>query len=221
MAQKISGKSLSYRKRKKVIKVAKTQTGNKRLYETLRLKEKAANERMRQLEKADIKSPAYLAVQAKLEILGKTRKGQRGRRFSETGRATYNEMEYLSKILDEFLGQETSKVTGARKYYDTVWSTANDNNKLSELGITKDMWLDFWETFPDNKKDRMYYSQSVKIFKAYMRKNGQLSDENKLTPEQIAEIIKNGEDLSHIYSDLGVTLNEVAAESVHHKGQEK
>lgn len=221
MAQKIKGKSLKYGKRKKVIKAARTQTGNKRLYNELRLKEKAANERMRQLEKQGIKSPAYLAVQGKLEIIGKTRKGERGRRFSETGRATYNEMQYLNKILDEFLGQETSKVSGARQYYDTVWSTANENNKLSELGITKDMWLEFWESFPDSKKDRMYYSQSVKIFKAYMRKNGVLSDENKLSPTEIATMIQNGEDLSSIYDDLGVTLDEVAAETVHHKGQKQ
>ena len=36
-----------------------TTKGNKRFYPELRLKQKAANERMRQLEKAGINSPAY------------------------------------------------------------------------------------------------------------------------------------------------------------------
>ena len=91
-----------------------TKAGKRRAFADLRLKEKAANERMRQLEKRDIKSPAYLAVQAKLEVLGKQTKGDRGRRFSETGKATYSEKAVLNKILDEFLGMETSTIKGAK-----------------------------------------------------------------------------------------------------------
>ena len=103
--------------------------GNKRFYSDLRLKEKAANERMRQLEKAGFNSPAYQAIQAKLEVLGKQTKGNRGRRFSETGKGTYNEREMQKKILNEFLHQKTSSISGAKDYYDRVWETANKDGK--------------------------------------------------------------------------------------------
>ena len=113
-----------------------------RFYEDLRLKEKRANERMRQLEKAKIKSPAYQAVQAKLEVLGKQTKGDRGRRFSETGKATYNEMEALEKILNNFLGYETSTLRGAKKYREDIWQTANNNNKLTSIILKLEIMLD-------------------------------------------------------------------------------
>ena len=59
-----------YRRREKAINYQKAATtGNKRFDPELRLMQKAANERMRQLEKQGIKSPAYNALQAKLEIL--------------------------------------------------------------------------------------------------------------------------------------------------------
>ena len=102
------------------------ERGNVRFYNDLRLKEKAANERMRQLEKRGLNSPAYQSVQAQLEILGKRTKGNRGRRFSETGKATYNEAELLNKILDNFLyEQSTSTVKGAKEYQKDVWESGS------------------------------------------------------------------------------------------------
>lgn len=189
------------------------ESGNRRFYADLRLKQKAANERMRQLEKQDIKSPAYQAIQAKLELMGKQRKGDRGRRFSETGKATYNEQEYLNRILDEFLGQKTSKVSGAKEYYDEVWSTADSNLGLSKAGITKEQWFEFWDNMPDKKKDRMFYSQQVKIFKAFMRKNGNLIDEGKLTIADVAESIQESKYLSEVLGKLDITLKEVTKEN--------
>lgn len=183
--------------------------GNKRFYSDLRLKEKAANERMRQLEKAGFKSPAYQAIQAKLEVLGKQTKGDRGRRFSETGKATYNEMQLLNKILDEFLGYETSTVKGARQYEKDVWESANKNNKLSDAGITRDDWLKFWQSMPD-RKERLYgSSQIVAIMRAYSKKNGELDDENKLSMEEIAEEIQASKNLKDAYNKLGLTPSEV------------
>ena len=190
-----------------------SETGQKRFFKELRLKEKRANERMRQLELADINSPALQAVQAKLEMIGKQKKGDRGRRFSETGRATYAESEYLNKILDEFLGAKTSKLSQAKQYYEDMWQSANTNDQLSNAGITKEQWLDFWENMPDKKKDRMYYSQQVKIFKAFMRKNGKLIDEGKMTVADIAESIQNAETLSDALGKLNVTLQEVTKET--------
>lgn len=188
---------------------------NVRFYNELRLKEKAANERMRQLEKSGIQSPAYQAVQAKLEILGKSTKGSRGRRFSETGKATYNEMEILDKILNEFLyEQSTSTVKGAKEYMDDVWNTANENNKLSDAGISRKEWLDFWESMPD-KKDRLYGStQIVAIVRAYSMKNGQLEDENKMSMQEIADEIQSSKNLKSAYASLGLSYKEVQSAKI-------
>ena len=187
----------------------------KRYYNDIRLKAKAANERMRQLEKADIKSPAYLAAQAQLEILGRKGRGNTGRRFSESGNYTYNEMERLDKILDEFLYQQkTSGLKGAKQYYEDVWAGANKSNQLADAGITKEQWFEFWENYPNKMKDRMYYDKAVKMFKAYMRKNKDIKSENKLTPAEIAQAIQNAETLKSAYKDkLGLTLSEVNKET--------
>jgi len=187
------------------------ERGNVRFYNDLRLKEKAANERMRQLEKRGINSPAYQSVQAQLEILGKQTKGNRGRRFSETGKATYNEAELLNKILDNFLyEQSTSTVKGAREYQKDVWESANANNKLSEAGISKDDWLHFWESMPD-KKDRMYgSSQIVAMVRAYSIKNNKLDDQDKMTVEEIADEIQNSKNLKSAYKALGLKYDEVS-----------
>ena len=177
----------------------------KKLYKELRLKEKAANERMRQLEKAGIKSPAYLAVQAKLEVLGKQTKGDRGRRFSETGKATYNEMQILNKILNEFLyQQETSTLKGAREYERDVWESANKNNKLAAAGISRQDWLDFWASMPD-RKERLYgSSQIVAMMRAYSMKNQKLEDDDKMSMEEIAEEIQASKNLKDAYKKLGL-----------------
>ena len=182
---------------------------NVRLYKELRLKEKAANERMRQLEKAGINSPAYQAVQAKLEVLGKQTKGNRGRRFSETGKATYNEMETLDKILNEFLYEsKTSTLKGAREYHRDVWETANKNNQLAAAGISRDDWLKFWESMPD-KKDRLYgSSQIVAMVRAYSMKNGKLEDDDKMTMQEIAEEIQASKNLKDAYKKIGITYKD-------------
>lgn len=215
---------------------------NVRFYKELRLKEKAANERMRQLEKFDMNSPAYQAVQAKLEILGKQTKGNRGRRFSETGKATYNEMEILNKVLDEFLyGDVTSTVKGAREYWDDVWSTANKNAHLDEIGISRREWLDFWETMGD-KKDRLYgSSQNVAIMRAFAIKKDanqkemqalrekkrltkkdqarleQLEDLDKMTTQEIADEIQASRNLKDAYKKLGLANSEVTAARINYQ----
>ena len=193
---------------------------NVRLYKELRLKEKAANERMRQLEKAGINSPAYQAVQAKLEVLGKRSKGGRGRRFSETGKATYNEMETLDKILNEFLYEsKTSTLKGAREYQRDVWETANKNNQLAQAGISRDDWLKFWESMPD-KKDRLYGStQIVAMVRAYSMKNGQLEDEDKMSMEEIAEEIQASKNLKDAYKKIGITYKEANAARIKRKAR--
>ena len=212
--------------------------GNKRFYSDLRLKEKAANERMRQLEKAGLNSPAYQAIQAKLEVLGKQTKGNRGRRFSETGKATYNEKELLNKILDEFLGQETSTLKGAKQYSEDVWNSANKNNQLAAAGISRGDWLKFWESMPD-RTDRLYgSSQNVAMIRAFtikreqiqnmsdkerekLVKDGTLTDaqleqftDDKFSMQEIADDIQASKNLKNAYARLGLTYSEVQAAKI-------
>ena len=168
----------------------------------LRLLQKTANERMRQLEKQERKSPAYRAIQARLEMMGKEVKGTRGRRFSETGKGTYNEREMQKRILKEFLGQKTSTLSGSKDYYDRVWNSANEGGKLTAAGISRQQWFDFFEALPDSKKDRMFYSQQVKIFKSFMRRHGELVDEGKLTVADIAEAMQEASQLNEVYANL-------------------
>lgn len=196
-----------------------SQKGFRSLRDDLRLKEKRANERMRQLEIAGIKSPAYQAVQAQLEVLARQTKGDRGRRFSETGKATYNESQYLEKILDEFLGYETSTVKGAREYRDEVWNSANKNNKLSEAGITRDEWFDFWEAMPD-RKDRLYgSSQILAMVRAYSIKNKELQDDDKMSVQEIADEIQASKNLKDAYKKLGLDYKEVQSARIKMKGK--
>ena len=194
---------------------------NKRFYAELRLMQKAANQRMVRLEQAGIKSPAYLAVQAKLEVLGKRTKGDRGRRFSETGKATYNEMEIQKKILEQFLyGDVTSTVKGAKQYEKDVWETANKNQKLSEAGISKDDWLNFWASMPD-RKDRLYGSeQIVAILRSFMiKRNEGIIDEDAFSVEEIADEIQASKNLKDAYKKLGLSPTEVRQAKIKKKAK--
>lgn len=222
MAQKGKTKLRDLGRRKSAEKIKSrvqkaTETGISTYSKELRLMEKAANERMRQLEKAGIKSPAYQAVQAQLEVLGKTTKGDRGRRFSESGKGTYNERELLNKILKEFLYEnQTSTLAGARQYEQDVWETANKNAKLSDIGITRDEWLEFWETMPD-RKERLYgSSQLVAMMRAYTKKNGELDDQDKMSMQEIAEEIQASKNLKDAYKKLGITTSEVTAARINY-----
>lgn len=209
--KKIVKPTLARRKRERAISSQKAAvTGQRRFYNELRLKQKAANERMRQLEKAGIKSPAYQAIQGKLEILGKQKKGDRGRRFSETGKATYNEMEIQMKLLSEFLSQETSTTRGATDYYDRVWATANANDKITAAGISREQWFDFWENMPTKKKERLLASeQYVTMIQAYALKNGNLEVEDKMSLEDIADYISSKETVKDAYQSIGLTYQDM------------
>ena len=166
MAKKTKLSDLSLKKSSKEIKQriqAASERGQRTKDNELRLLAKAANERMRQLEKVDITSPAYQAAQAKLEVLGRSKAGGKGRRFSETGKGTYNEREIQKRMIKEFLSAKTSTITGAKTFYDSSWNTANTNLGLEEAGISREQWFEFWENMPQKQKDRMYYSNQVKI----------------------------------------------------------
>lgn len=184
-----------------------------RMYNDLRLLAKKANQAMVRLERLGIETPAYQAVQAKLEILGKQTKGTRGRRFSETGKATYNEYEAQKKILTEFLNMKTRTQAGAKQWVENVWQGALDSDKgllLREAGITRDQWLEFWSNMPSNHKERFLGSeQIVKLMRTYLYKNRELADDQKMSIAEIADAIKKSESVTEGYKQLGLTYKDI------------
>lgn len=181
----------------------------KREYRDIQLMAKRVNERMRQLEKRDIKSPAYRSLQATLEMLGKRGTDNYGRRFSEGKMYTYAEAMSLRSVLTKALGRQTLSITGAKKYYDDVWAgaLANPALKLKENGISREQWFDFWENMPTKEKDRTYGSeQNVKLLIEYTRKHGKLGVDNAMSAEEIAAEIQASTSLKNAYDRLGISV---------------
>lgn len=193
---------------------------NKRYYKDLRLLAKRANQRMVELEKIGMRSPAYQAVQGKLEILGRSGTSDHGRRFSETGKATYNEYMRQKKVLEEFLGHKTSTLRGAHSYEKNIYDTASDWYGLDEAGISREQWAEFWQNMPGKHRDRMFSSDRIiSMVKAYTKKNGYLEPEDTLTMSEIASEIQAQSTLKGAYKSLGITYKEANAMFV--KGRDK
>ena len=179
-------------------------------YSDLRTLAKRANQRMRELEKRDAQSPAYQAVQAKLEMLGKRASASKGRRFSESGRASYNEYEAMRSVLEEFLfKQKTSTIRGYNEYVESVWQGALSSDRISTdikaAGITKDQWFAMWASLPD-KKHRAYDSEE------YIQALAQYSATHDNENFDVAKLMKEFEaatDLKSAYAGLGLSITDL------------
>lgn len=174
----------------------------------LRLMAKKANERMRQLEKQGINSPAFRAVQARLEQMGKQKAGDKGRRFSETGKGTRNEILAQKKALNDFLNQRTSTLTGAKEYRKKVLETAKERYHYDEYGIDDDEWLNIWDELDDYGEPEFGSDQVIEIIETYTRKN-------KDNPEamNITDLIRNIQGASSYQGALksiGLTIGDIA-----------
>ena len=189
------------------------QKGKERYYADLKRLAKVANQRMVELERRGIRSPAYNSVQAKLEILGRRSSDVRGRRFSETGKATYNQYEYEKKILTDFINAQTSTIRGAKKWSNDVWEGALKSDKglnLKGSGITKDDWLDFWQNMPANQSARTFGSETiVEMLRTYTVKNGKKKDEQKMSMQEIAEAIQNAKNTKAAHKALGINYKDI------------
>ena len=171
---------------------------------------KVANQRMRELEKRGISSPAYEAAQATLEAMGVKKGKATGRRFSETGKATYNEREAMKKALKKFVGATTSKVSGIKELRENIWNTADQNNALTAKGITKDQYFNIWKNLPDKKKDRIFGSQVyINIVSAAMKKNGRKKEENRLSVEEIVKAVEASKDYKSALKAVGLSYSDV------------
>lgn len=171
---------------------------------------KRANERIRQLERKAPGSSALKTVQARLQMMGKRSNGTIGRRFSETGKGTRNELKQLEKELNNFLEMETSTVKGYRKYRKNIFETANKRYNLKDNGINFDDYMEIWESLPESEKDRMYGSETIiNMVIAATKKNGKVKEENDLSIEEIIERIQNSKSVSDAYKSIGITYKDI------------
>lgn len=180
--------------------------GQVREFNDLRLMAKAANQAMVRLERLGIKSPAYDYAQAALAIMGQPTKGERGARFDERGKATYNEYEYMKRVIQKFLKATTRTQKGAREWVENVWQGGNKAYDLEAHGISKEDWLDFWKEMPANQKNRSFGSEViVYLMRAYSMKNGKKKDEQKMDIKEVAQKIQESKSLKEAYKNLGLT----------------
>lgn len=181
-----------------------------KFYDDLRLMAKRTNQRMVELEKRDMITPAYQAVQAKLEMMGRRSGEGRGRRFSETGKYTYAESQTIRQVLEEFLEAKTSTVRGAKMARDKAYETADSRYNLKEYGISKSDYFSFMAEWAEHNKDKLLSSeQAIEIYQAYEYKEGKANAENKLTSEEIADIIKSSKNVKQAYNKIGITYQDV------------
>lgn len=186
-----------------------------RFYKDLKQLAKRANQRMVRLEQAKggagIKSPAYEAVQAKLEMIGRQKGSTVGRRFSETGKASYNEYEQMKKILEEFLEQKTSTVKGANKFIEDVWQGAQKSKKFSvdlkKAGITKDEWFEIWKNLPSKKTERMYgSSEYIRLVAVYKSKKDKTEEDMEIG--DLIREFENGKNMKTALESMGLSFHD-------------
>lgn len=173
---------------------------------------KRANQRMVELEQHAINSPAYKAVQAALEMMGRRSKTAFGRRFSETGKGTENELRQQKAELEKFLNQKTSTVRGYKEYRKNVFEGANKKYNLTEAGITQDDYERLWLELPDKEKDRMYYASFyVEVMEVYemKRQSGQIKQENELMLTDIIRILEGSKNLKSALNEIGLKIGDI------------
>lgn len=173
---------------------------------------KRANQRMVEMESRNMKSPAYKAVQSVLEMLGRRSDKAGGRRFSETGKGTENELRQIRSELEKFLNQKTSTVSGYKKYRKEVYKGADKEYKLKEAGITQEQFEELWNELPDKEQDRMYYAEYyIQIMETYEMKvkSGEIKKENALTITDMIRILEGSTSLKDALTQLGISAQDI------------
>lgn len=173
---------------------------------------KRANQRMVRLEKAGVNSPAYKAAQTQLEMMGRRSNKATGRRFSETGKGTENELRQQKAALERFLNQKTSTVSGYNKMQDEIYKTADKKYGLEKAGVSKEDYFELWDNLPDKEKDRMYYATFyIEVMEVYEMKKqkGEIRQENELTLTDIIRILDGSNNLKSALNEIGIKIGDV------------
>lgn len=169
---------------------------------------KQANQRMVRLEQAGYKSPAYKAVQAKLQSLGRTSKKAAGRRFAESGKGTRNEIKAMKKALTDFLNSKTSTQKGYKDYRQAVLKGAQKKLDYKGQGLTDDEFLQIFEDLPDKEEDRIYYAavvvETVSAAKKKFKKT------NTFNIDEIVNILQESKDYKTALKEIGIELSDIS-----------
>lgn len=176
----------------------------------IQLMAKRANQRLVEMSKRGIDSPSAESAKAYLASLGR-------RRFSETGKGTKRELQRQRRALEKFLGQQTSTVTGYKKYRRNVEKGLQE--RFPELGkipgFTIENLLKLFKSLPGDKKDRLYSSDAyVTILEAYTRKNGQFTNESELTVEELLEKINSAGSFKEALKAAGLSFKDLQRKGI-------
>lgn len=178
----------------------------------LRKLAKAMNQRMLELEKRGMQSPAYQSIQARLTAIGRPENEKGVRRFSETGKfKNKNEMSQYKAILERFKEQETSKVSGYKKYRKRVLEGLQKRYDYKSMGLSDDDVMDFWKAMPDDERDRIYGSdETFIIVAAYTRdvKSGRITNDNALSIKEVVERINSSKSLTQALQNIGIDVRQ-------------
>ena len=173
---------------------------------------KRANQRMVEMERHGLQSPAYKAVQASLEMMGRRSNKAQGRRFSETGKGTENELRQQKAELEKFLGQKTSTVMGYKQYRKDVYKGADKEFNLKKAGISQEDFEYLWEELPDKEEDRKYYAAFyIEVMETYEMKvkSGQIKRENALNITDMIRILEGSENLQSALNEIGINMGDI------------
>lgn len=173
---------------------------------------KRANQRMLEMEKHGFTSPAYKSAQATLEMMGKRSNKTIGRRFSETGKGTENEIRQQMKVLQNFLESETSTISGYKEYRKRVYEGANKQYNLVGAGISQEDYEYLWENLPDNERDRKYYASFyIEVLETYEMKikTGEIKEENRLNITDIIRILEGSTNLKSALKEIGIDISDI------------
>ncbi len=178
----------------------------------LRKLAKAMNQRMLELEKRGMNSPAYQSIQARLAAMGRPKNKKGVYRFSETGKfKNKNEMTQYKAMLERFKAQETSKISGYKQYRKSVLEGLQERYDYEAMGLSDDDVLAFWEAMPDNERDRIYGSdETFIIVAAYTRnvKAGKIRNDNALSMKELVERINSSKSLTQALDKLGIDMRQ-------------
>lgn len=177
----------------------------------LRKLAKRANQRMVRLEKAGMNTPALMQAQAILEMMGRKATTAKGRRFSETGRGTENEIRQQKAAIERFLNARTSTVSGTESMKHEIYNTANKNYNLKDAGISEEDYFELWENLPDEAERKYYAAYYIEVLEAYQMKldEGEIKRENELTITDMLRMMEGSKNYKEALASIGLSVQDV------------
>lgn len=166
---------------------------------------KKANQRLRQLEKSQLNTPAYKWVlrqgQKGINYIGKTSKGQVKFRTDIT-KLSQNKSQFNAyiKALDSFLNAKTSSITQVKAMLNESRKTFNDRFNMN---LSQQEYLDMWSSSAIQSAMGLYGSTQVLDIIKKAPDNMSLSEIEKVLVNRMGEPIYN------IKDDIGINNNDL------------